>query len=266
VLVFVILEGPRPAWERFRQGGRPAWAALAALTVASAGSAAWESAFQPHPGVSASIIRTWAVPSVQDLPKMFRQLVGVFGPLNVPLNGIAYGVWEAVTVMVVVAAVVVGNRRERLALVLAVLAVPAASIAVSVAVVHQTGFGMQGRYVSALAVGVPLLAGEVLVRNRARIPAVAAASLIALGSVTTAAVQFVAWYSNARRYAVGYAGPRLFLSAAQWSPPAGWGVWVTTALAGAGVLMAFSAAAVLGELARRPGFVSIWAVLVRRHG
>jgi len=125
---------------------------------------------------------------------------------------------------------------------------PVASVVISAAVVHQTGFGMQGRYVSALVVGVPLLAGEVLLRNRARVSAQAAATLIVAGGGSAAVVQLVAWYSNARRYAVGVAGPRLFIGPAKWAPPAGWWVWAAVAVAGAVGLVAFSIAAAVGEL------------------
>jgi len=246
--VFVVLEGRRRAWERFRQGGLAAWVAAAAVVIASAASAAWEAAFQPHSQVRASFVRTWAAPSIQELPEVLRQLVGVFGPLTVPMEQVAYWAWAAVTAIVVVTAMVVGNRRERLAVVLAVVAVPAASVALSTAVLPPTGFGMQGRYVAALAVGVPLLAGEVLVRNRARVAARAAAALIAMAVVPAAAVQLLAWYTNARRYAVGITGRRLFMIDARWSPPAGWWVWASTALLGASLLVGFSTAAVLGEL------------------
>jgi len=249
LVVFVVLEGPRRAWERFRCGGWLAWAAVSAVIAASAASVAWETEFQPHPHVSASIVRTWAVPSVQELPEILRELVGVFGPLNVVLNPIAYWAWAGMAAVVVVAALVVGNRRERTAIVLAVVAVPAASVAASVAIVRQTGFGVQGRYVAPLAVAVPLLAGEILIRNRARVAARAAAALLAVVTVPAVAVQLLAWYTNSRRYAVGAAGPRLFIGPARWAPPAGWWVWVATATVGAAVLFGFSTAAVLGELA-----------------
>ncbi len=247
-VVFLVLVGPRVGWARFREGGRAAVAAVAAVAVAAGASLVWEAVFQPHAEMRKAVVRKWLIPSVQELPSVFREHVGVFGPLAVPMNAGAYWVWAALTAMLVVAAFVVGSRRERLALVAVLVGVPVASVVISAAVIHQTGFGMQGRYVSALAVGIPLLAGEVLVRNRARVSAVAAASLISVGVGSVATVQVLAWYSNARRYAVGTGGPRLFVGSADWSPPAGWWVWATVALAGAVVLVAFSVVAALGEL------------------
>jgi hypothetical protein len=35
-------------------------------------------------------------------------------------------------------------------------------------------------------------------------------------------MQVVAWYVNAKRYAVGGSGPEWFLSRAAWAPSAGW--------------------------------------------
>jgi hypothetical protein len=176
--------------------------------------------------------------------------VGLFGPLAVPMNAAAYWVWAAITAAVVVAAIAVGTRRERLALVATLAAVPVVSVVVSAAVVHQTGFGMKGRYISALAVAVPLLAGEVLWRNRDKVSARAGAALVAVAGGSASAVQLLAWYSNARRYAVGTDGPRLFIGSAQWSPPAGWWVWLAVAVAGAGLVATAAMVAAAAELSR----------------
>ncbi len=227
-------------------------AAAAAVGAASAASMAWELIFQPHPKLSRLIIRSWAAQSVKELPEMFRQIVGVFGPLTVRMSRITYVTWAMMAASLVVAALVVGNPRERRALLLASLSVPVASLGVSVAIVHQTGFGMQGRYVSAMAVGVPLLAGEVVLRNRTRVRAGAAAVLTAICTLPAALVQLVAWYTNARRYAVGTAGPMLFIGSARWVPRGGWAVWCTAAVAGAALMVGFSARATFAEWRQPP--------------
>lgn len=250
VVASIVLLGPRQAWQRLRLGGGVATVAVVAVAAAVVGSAVWEAAFQPHAPVSAAVFRHWAMPSVRELPAVFREHVGLFGPLAVPMNAAAYWVWAAITVAVVVAAVAVGSRRERLVLAGTLAAVPVVSVLVSAAVVHQTGFGMQGRYISALAVAVPLLAGEVLWRNRDKVSARAGAGLVAVAAATASAVQLLAWYSNARRYAVGTEGPRLFIGSAQWSPPAGWWVWLAVAVAGAGLVVAAAMAAATAELSR----------------
>jgi len=248
IVVSVVLMGPRTAWQRFRLGGRAATAAAVAVVAAVATSAAWEATFQPHAALSLAVFRHWAMPSVRELPEVFREHVGLFGPLAVPMNRSAYWVWAAITAVVVVAAAVVGTRRERWALAGTLAAVPVVSVVVSAAVVHQTGFGMQGRYISALAVAVPLLAGEVLVRNHVRVAVRAGAIVVAAVALSASAVQLLGWYSNARRYAVGTNGPRLFLGAAQWSPPAGWWVWLGMAVVGAALLAAVPVAAAMADL------------------
>jgi hypothetical protein len=250
VAAAIVLLGPRRAWSRLRLGGGAATAAVVAVAAAVAGSTVWEAAFQPHAAVSAAVFRHWAMPSVRELPEVFREHVGLFGPLAVPMNAAAYWVWAAITAAVVVAAIAVGTRRERLALVATLAAVPVVSVVVSAAVVHQTGFGMQGRYISALAVAVPLLAGEVLWRNRDKVSARAGAALVAVAGGSASAVQLLAWYSNARRYAVGTDGPRLFIGSAQWSPPAGWWVWLAVAVAGAGLVATAAMVAAAAELSR----------------
>ena len=251
VLVFVVLHGRRPAWERFREGGRPSRVAAAAIVVAATASVAWELAFQPHARIRASVVADGLVPSVEELPAMFEQYVGVFGPLTVSLRDPAYWLWGALIAALVVTALVVGRRRERLAMVLLLLACPVATVVLSVAVVRQTGFGMQGRYVAPLLVALPLLAGEVAVRNGARIPRRLGAVAVGAVALASVSVHLLGWYVNARRYAVGSGGPRSFVDVAVWSPPGGWEVWVGTVLAGAVMLLTFGGLAAGQEGRRR---------------
>jgi hypothetical protein len=82
-----------------------------------------------------------------------------------------------------------------------------------------------------LLVAFPMLAGEVLVRNRARISHADAVVLTSLATIA-AVLQFVAWYLNGRRSAVGTGGTLLFVSHAGWSPPLGWAPWLVVAACG----------------------------------
>ena len=63
-----------------------------------------------------------------------------------------------------------------------------------------------------------MLAGEVVYRNRDRL---SRATVVALATVAPLAgtVQFLAWYLNGRRAAVGTGGPLLFLSDPECEPP-----------------------------------------------
>ncbi len=97
---------------------------------------------------------------------------------------------------------------------------------------------LQGRYVLAFSMVVPLLAGEILVRRYERLRALDAHRLFLPFAATAGFVQFVAWWTNARRFAVGVDGPEWFLSSAEWSPPWGWTFWLTLAAAGGCLLLA----------------------------
>jgi len=94
VVVVVVLEGPGRAWRRVREGGKAAIGAAAAVTVATGASLVWEAVFQPHAAMRKAVVRQWLIPSVQELPSVFREHVGVFGPLAVPMNVGAYWLWS----------------------------------------------------------------------------------------------------------------------------------------------------------------------------
>ena len=256
VLVFVILLGPRGAWDRFRDGGRASRVALTAVVLGGIASVAWEIAFQPHAGIRASVVATALRPSVEELPTLFQQYVGVFGPLTVPMRQPAYWLWGALIAAVLATAIVLGRRRERTALAVLLAVCPVATVFLSVAVVRQTGFSMQGRYVAPLLIAVPLLGGELVFRNRHRVPPELSAVAIGAVAVAVASVQALGWYTNARRYAVGSDGPRFFVVEPYWSPPGGWWLWLATVLVGTVLFVAFGVLAARRELVRRPGPVA----------
>ncbi len=97
-------------------------------------------------------------------------------------------------------------------------------------VLVPVGWTLEGRHLLAVAVLLPVLAGFAIQESglQPRFDAF-------LVGLAVAALQFVAFWENARRYAVGRHGPLDFVDAAQWSPPEGWMPWVL--LAGAGCLL-----------------------------
>ena len=103
---------------------------------------------------------------------------------------------------------------------------------------RHTGYGIQGRYVLPMSIAVPLVAGEILVRQRNRVDALGAGGIFVPFAVAMAGLQLVAWWANAHRFAVGLGGPRWFFDTAQWVPPGGWWLWLGVAAAGALVLVA----------------------------
>ena len=80
-------------------------------------------------------------------------------------------------------------------------------------------------------------AGEILVRRYDRLRALDARQVFVPFVLIAGFVQLVAWWTNARRFAVGIRGPRWFVPSAEWSPPFGWWPWLLLALAGVGVLI-----------------------------
>ncbi len=243
-LVLVALVGIRPAVEIVRQGGRRAIVALTAVVLGAATSLAWEVVVQPHPERSlGAAIRT--IPGeLQELPAIFEQALGVFGWLDTRMSTVGYLLWKALLVGLIALALLVGRRRRRM--VLLGLIVSSVLVTVGIAVLNRpTGFGVQARYVLAFLVVVPLAAGEMVLTGAHRRALRPRWLPVAIAGVVAVA-QAGAWYFNARRYAVGSTGPRLFLGQAEWAPPGGWVPWMVVVGLGAGML-------VLASLSRRRG-------------
>ena len=150
----------------------------------------------------------------------------------------AYELWQALALALVVTALLVSTKRQRLILLTSIVAVIAVPVLLVAGNMRHTGFGLQGRYVLALSMVVPLLAGEILVRRYERLRALDAHRLFLPFAATAGFVQVVAWWTNARRFAVGVDGPEWFLNSAEWSPPWGWTLWLTVAGAGGCLLLA----------------------------
>jgi len=166
-------------------------------------------------------------------PALVQQLVGVFGSTDVPLIAAIPAVWSVLAALLIGSALVIGSFGERLALLLAASAVVLAAAAYAV-ILSPVGWELQGRYVLAVAVLLPLLGGFVMYRAGA--PTRADVFLVGLA---VAAMQFAAFWENAHRYAVGRYGTPDFVDLAQWSPPGGWLVWVVVAATGC-ILVALS--------------------------
>src|SRR6202020_1147126 len=96
-----------------------------------------------------------------------RESVGTFGKLTVPLPSPLRALWLVAVLALTVAALAVGDRRQRL-LLLGTAALGVLFPTLFYAVIYRhTGFGLQGRYLLPVLMMVPMLAGEV-VRLHAR--------------------------------------------------------------------------------------------------
>ena len=248
VVLFVGLAGPRRALAVFRAARGAAVATAALLVIAAVTNRVWEQlngnaitqqgSTAAAEGGSGSSVRSLYWHGFQQLRRVFDEEVGVFGWLDSVMPYPAYPAWEALVAGIVILAFVAATRRERVVLVGAVALSAAVVVWLSATLVAATGADVQGRHVLPFAVVVPMLAGELLFRNRARLALLDLGALFGLVALGVAGLQLVGWLTNSFRQSVGIEGPRFFLTHAAWSPPLGWLSWLFVALVGAALLAA----------------------------
>jgi hypothetical protein len=216
------------------------WSAPASIAVVVAVllNRLWERVYGPQLPFDATPLVASISQGIAQLPAVLREQVGVFNYLEVSMPLLAYGLWGALAVALVTAALLVGSRRQRVHLLLSAAAALTLPVLLVATTMRHTGFGLQGRYVLSFSLVVPLLAGEILVRRFDRLRALDARQLFLPFALVAGFVQLVAWWTNARRFAVGIRGPYWFVPAAEWSPPLGWWPWLLLAVAGMCLLMA----------------------------
>jgi hypothetical protein len=210
---------------------RPRWLVSAGAGVAALGIAMiwWDMVVMPRPPDRAGTAVDYLHNSIHDLPDQLREFVGVLGWLDTRLPSGVYLAWAVAAALAFFTAVAVGTSRSRVVLVGAVLGLLVVTIVYGVLIAYPTGSRAQGRWVLPLAVGLPLLAGEVAAAQalwrRWTVALTLLSGLVAAGS------HLIAIVTNARRYA----GPAL----ADWTPPLGWVPWFVVAVVGAvGILTA----------------------------
>jgi hypothetical protein len=187
-------------------------------------------------------------------PHYLSEMIGVFGANNIPAPLFATVVVVAVAGVLVVGALLVGSRRERLALGGLLVAVVVVPIAADVIGAHRYGFGWQGRYTVPIAVGVPILAGLVLARrlpgHGRRSLAETADRLVLPAALLLGAAQFLCLWWDLRRFMVGARGPLSgVFHHGIWQPPLDGPVILLLALAG---VVTVSIATLLGQRTRTP--------------
>ena len=228
-----------------RARSRAAGTALGALVVAFAAGAWWDVAQQPHGVEGGPSLRDALARTAHDLDDMAGHAVGNFGALDTPLPNALYVLWGLAVAGLVVLAFVAGSRRERASLALTAAVALAVTVVISVFQL-RTGYGAQGRHVLPVLVLVPLWAGEILRRHAGGRLALPVAGV----AVVCAGGQALAWWTGARRSAVGTDGPWWFAGSAEWSPPGGWGPWAVVAAAGALLVLAGGLLAAVAQAQR----------------
>jgi Predicted membrane protein (DUF2142) len=229
LLAGVGVMGWRPVWHMVRQNKRWCVPTATVLTLACAAGLAWQIAIQPRPALSLHALGLAFLHGFDGISTVLQQEIGVFGWLDTNQVGPSYVIWGAIVWSLVTLALFTGSRRERWTLGLLVAANLLLTPILYAVIAAPAGGGVQGRWLLPVAAGVPLLAGVVIARN-ARITD-RATHLLTLGVVATiAVVQFLAFYQDGRRYAVGPTGALLYFRNSLWSPPGGWVLWLGLAL------------------------------------
>lgn len=240
-LIPLALRGLRGTLAVVGRARKPAALAGSTIGVALVASLGWSQLYGPSPTVSVDPIGPTLSHAFGQFSWVLRQQVGIFGFLEHGMPELAYKAWLALLAVLIILALLVGTRRQRIVLTAAVAIAVATPALLLAAVIRHTGFEVQGRHVLALTIVLPLLAAAILRENWVRLEALAP-RLIALWFAAVAMlVHIVAWLSNARRFAVGSDGPIFFFNNPEWMPPLGWLPWLVLALSGAGVVVVVAA-------------------------
>jgi Predicted membrane protein (DUF2142) len=236
---FVALGGISATRNLVRRQLRVAWPGLSVFAAGVLSSLVWQVVYGPSTPVTHRAIRLALSLAPDQYWRGVRDLVAGFGYLEFRLPLAVYLLWGAFVGTLAVAAVRVGERRERRSVIAAGALAVLVPVGVWIVFARGAGIGLNGREYMPVLVAFPILAGEIVNRNRARLSTALAGTLAALAS-TAGVLHFIAWYLNGRRAAVGTSGNLLFPSHAQWNPPLGWAMWVTVAGCGALILAAAS--------------------------
>ena len=236
LVLIAILPDRRDSAARLRQNRAAVMISSLTLVVGIALNQMWERAYGSHLRLSASGFLHELRPAVHQLPNLIRQEVGLFGSLDSPLALPLLAVWLMLALTLVCAACYLGSTRERLVMATAAILQPVVAVLFYAVFLAGSGYAAQGRHLLPFGVVVPLLAVDIVLRHRERIPARIFRTAATAIPLVIAGVQAAAWYGNARRQGVGLSGPLWFIPRAQWSPPLGWWTWTGVVLAAAALL------------------------------
>lgn len=244
-LLLLVLGGWREVWAGLRARRPMTWAAVLVPALSTVAVGVWELRYD-HP----VLLGPWtSTDSFRGFREQWMQLIqesiGWFGWLDVRPPYAVNLVWFAAAVALVVTALVLGDRRDRVVLLGMLLVVLLVCYVTYSRVFFPINAGLQGRHVLPIVALVPIWSG-VVVAERLRPRAFAVAARVA--AVLLPLVVLIGLYLNAKRYAVGLdSGPAWFVGAAQWTPPLGWYPWLVLAVGGC-VLLGVAWVRVLGRV------------------
>jgi hypothetical protein len=243
VATVVVFVGVAPLWATLRSASWRARASVVVVMIACTVSFLWAQFAIPHPRVDLDLAAGSLGQAVRDLPNQARDIIGIFGYNNTTMPNAAYVLGLVLLGGIGVLALAIGNLRERVALIGLGLAIVALNLGLAVFVEAQIGFGMQARYVMPLAVGLMLMAGDIVQAHSGRIRKETVRPLLAAAYAGTALLHLTAFVANQHRYAVGIGGGWQPLWDSRWTPVGGLGPWFTLAIVGC-LLLAIAAVVV----------------------
>ena len=266
IVALLLLTRPDPfGWLRRALGGRGFRAAAGVLVVAGVLAGMWD-ATQNTMGIVPRLnphytLEIGAYLTFQQTPVYLLQMLGLVGWNDVHVPEATVLLWYGVIAAILLPAIALGARRERLALLAAAVAVFVFPIAFEAYAGSEYGAGWQGRYMLPIAVGVPVLAAEVLFRRLgALLPGPVVRSLgTTLGATLALAYLIEVWWAW-RRYAQGLGAKAYTIpQRALWSPPIGWPLMLALAAAGCLGLLALLRTRLTADLNRPAGDEREWA-------
>lgn len=236
MLLLLIRLGPR-FFLRLLATRRPALlASVGVLVLAALAIVVWERRYD-RPSHVGSAVSAAAFGQFTDTSYgLLRSGVALFGWLDTNIPNWFVGLWVIAFVVLVGTAALLGSRADRWTLVLWAGLVVAVAYFTYATVFYPVGASLQGRHILAVFVLLPVLAGVVVVEKLTAVDAAVTRRMFRIMAVLVPVLQFVSFYLNGRRYAVGSTGPVWFLPDAQWRPPLGWTIWLVTGTLACGAL------------------------------
>lgn len=211
---------------------RRSWPSFAVIVVACLAAAGWvvgtnslgSGGAELHPELG---FRAAARISFFDWDRYVVNMVGQFGWMDTSLASWVLMTFAAGAGAVLVLAVAVGSWRERAVLALIVGITFVLPVLVHASQARYLGIIWQGRYILPVAIGLPIVAGFVLLRRTQGLQTPLAAPVQAVGTAVATVVgavlavtQLAAFATNLHRYVNGTDGGWTFLAPDAWLPPA----------------------------------------------
>ena len=225
---FLFMVGGRRTWQLLRRRQRSLIAALTVVGVATVAALWWERTYDRPAHVVSPLegdaVRAFLAKGLTTITSGF----GTFGWLDTSLPSLATGAWIAMWVIVLGMACLIGPTRVAAVILALVAATVGLAFVVYASAFFPIGADIQGRHFLALFAPAVVLAVVVVAERRDLGPRFHPRLYVAVALVV-GVVQFVAIYTNARRYAVGTKGPWWWIGDAEWAPSGGWVLWMTAA-------------------------------------